>query len=298
MRVKKWCSVIYTGVIVLGCIITVSSLLEYRSLPPISTSCHKVVHISFDDVFTVLKELNNEAENYESIFEKDFFRDLKKLHQAYGAKVSLYIFERDSDFNVVDMTIKFREEFKANASWLKFGFHAIQPEFDPNINIEDFQSSFKNTQRAICYFADSSSLTSVLRLHYFYGNRKNIHLLTIGGVKGLLCADDERDSYDLNEQENNILKQKFYFKKNIKYFKTDFRYENTWRIDYALSHLRNRDTLVLFTHEWAYRPLTVRQSAGYLIHHRCLPPNWFVKYSLEKSIKWLREHDYEFVFLE
>lgn len=295
---KRWCKVICAGLVACLSGVAVYFMVDYRSLPPLSVSTHKVAHISFDDVSDVLKELKNKEADYESIFECDFLRELSELHNEYGAKFSLYVYEKDGDFNIAEMPVKFRKEFQANSDWLKFGFHAIQPEFNRNIKYKDFSDSFSNVCRAICRFADTTSLCPILRLHYYYGNDSIITFISNLGVKGLLCADDERDSYDLDESENHLVQQKFYLEKELKYFKTNLRYEKIACVGHTLSHLRNRDTLVLFTHEWAYMPLTLRQTIGHLVRQLTFPPNWFARYKLRKSIECLRDYGYEFSFLE
>lgn len=95
-----------------------------------------------------------------------------------------------------------------------------------------------------------------------------------------------------------MLQYKFYLERGLKYFKTDLRYEKMGYTNDDLELLCQRDTLVLFTHEWAYLPLTLRQSLGYLVRTRTVPPNWFAGYKLRRSIKWLKGHGYEFSFLE
>ena len=296
MRYIKW--IIF--VLFIGGILYICGrwIMESRDFPVCSASSHKVVHISFDDVVQVLKDLKDNSACYESIFRNTFLRNLKELHDKYGACFSLYVFEQAGDFHITDMPDKFRNEFKTNASWLKFGFHAVSPEFDRQMSFRDFQASFENVYRAICHFADTASLSPVLRLHYFWGNDSVVSLLRDYGIKGLLCADDERDSYNLSKEENKVLQQKFYLEKDLKYFKTDLRYEKMRYMDEALERIRNRDTLVLFTHEWAYLPLTLRQEIACMVRTYSLPPNWFAESKLEKSIKWLKNHGYEFSFLE
>lgn len=294
---KRLRYVTYTGLLLLLTGFVVYILVDSHSLPPIAGGSHKVVHISFDDVVEVLKELKREEKKYASIFECNFFYDLKELHDVYGAKFSLYVYEKSGDFNIADTPVKFREEFRSNSDWLKFGFHAIEPKFDRNMKFKDFKASFQHVCQAICRFADSISLSPVLRLHYFFGNDSVVTFINKLGVNSLLCADDERDNYDLSGEENRLLQHKFYLERGLKYFKTDLRYEKMGYTNDELELLCQRDTLVLFTHEWAYLPLTLRQSLGYLVRTRTVPPNWFAGYKLKKSIIWLRKHGYVFSFL-
>lgn len=78
----------------------------------------KYMHISFDDVSHSLLRLKNEE--YKSLYDEPFFAWLKSLHDAYGAKFSIYayvnILERVPD--------TYKEEFTAAKDWLKIGLHA------------------------------------------------------------------------------------------------------------------------------------------------------------------------------
>lgn len=144
-------------------------LMEYWNMPSLSNSAHKVVHVSFDDVVSVFKDLKKDSLSYGSVFEHAFLKELKELHNEYGACFSLYVFERDRDFHISEVPVRFREEFRGNADWLKFGFHWIEPTFDPDIRLKDFAESYRNVNEAIIRWGDTSCLSPVIRLHYFYG---------------------------------------------------------------------------------------------------------------------------------
>ncbi len=55
----------------------------------------KIVHLSFDDVSICMKDLTKESSKYRSIFQHPFLRELKDIHEATGAKFTLYIYEQD-----------------------------------------------------------------------------------------------------------------------------------------------------------------------------------------------------------
>lgn len=78
----------------------------------------KYMHISFDDVSHSLLRLKNEG--YKSLYEEPFFAWLKSLHDAYGAKFSIYV-HVDILLQVPD---SYKEEFAAAKDWLKIGLHA------------------------------------------------------------------------------------------------------------------------------------------------------------------------------
>ena len=65
------------------------------------------------------------------------------------------------DFNLSEMTDAYKEEFKANSDWLKFGFHARQefPDYPfVNISYDDMKKDFENIKREVVRFAGEVSL--------------------------------------------------------------------------------------------------------------------------------------------
>lgn len=98
--------------------------------------------LSSDDNIIFLWDINEHKDEYKSIFENPYLAIYKKAHDLYGAKVHLNLFYEFDDearshfsndrpyFNLSMMTDKFKEEFRANADWLKFTFHA-KSEFPP-----------------------------------------------------------------------------------------------------------------------------------------------------------------------
>ena len=94
----------------------------------------------------------------------------------------MYVFERDGDFHISEVPVRFLEEFRENADWLKFGFHWIEPAFEPNIRLKDFADSYCNVNEAIMKWGDTSSLSPIIRLHYFYGSDSILMIINkLGG---------------------------------------------------------------------------------------------------------------------
>jgi hypothetical protein len=50
----------------------------------------KQVHLSIDDVVLAFKDIIANQLRYDSIFDNTFFQKLKRLHEKYNAKVTLY----------------------------------------------------------------------------------------------------------------------------------------------------------------------------------------------------------------
>lgn len=56
------------------------------------------------------------------------------------------------------------------------------------MKFKDFKASFQHVCQAVCRFADSISLSPVLRLHYFFGNDSIVIFINKwGGEKSPMC---------------------------------------------------------------------------------------------------------------
>lgn len=241
------------------------------------TEDHIIVHISYDDVYLVLNELIENQETYSSIFQCHEFSALKYLHEQYGVIFTLYVYEKVGDYSISNVPVKYKDEFNANSDWLKFGYHGISPEypiFNESISLEQFRTSYNTVKDAIYSFAGEDSYSNVVRLSYFSGTNDMVSYLQAQGIFILLCADDGRISYNLNENESKLLSLNgVYYKNNITYLKTDMRYENCKGIIIRLNSQSIETPLVLFTHEWAFEET----------------------YSdVAKSIYWMKKHKYIF----
>lgn len=238
----------------------------------------RVAHISIDDVSKCFISLSEDSMKYGSIFDEPFFRYLKELHEDYDCSVTCYCFENDGDFDVSQVPIKYARELADNSDWLKFGFHGIKPMAHRPINVKysEFTTAFSNFQKAVERFASCHNLATMLRLDYFYATPSEVVFLRNNGVRTLLSADDDRRNYYLPFQKNRQLIHKNSIEyEGIKYLRTNIRIEN---IDFPYFNIlknRNRDTLVIFTHEWKLDNLN--------------------KYKLKRTIKILKEQNYIFI---
>lgn len=250
--------------------------LVWASHPFLKTG--KIAHVSIDDVTQCLQNLTKDSALYNSLFDEPFFSYLKELHIDYGCSFTCYIFEQDGDFNVSQIPNKYIDEFKRNSQWLKFGYHGIKPSFHRpnNVNYKQFAASYLRLNRELSRFASDSSRASILRLDYFYATPREITFLTNNGVRTLLAADDDRRSYFLPFEKNKLLIQNnsIHYDK-LKYLRTNIRIENNDFPYLNILRNRNRDTLVIFTHEWKLDKIN--------------------KYKLARTIKILKDQKYKFI---
>lgn len=258
----------------------------------------KKVHISFDDVSLCLQDLANNKAIYSSIFDNQFLADLRNLHSQTGACFTLYVYEIDGKFHLSDMPKKWKQEWLANSSWLRFGYHSQSPQFT-KLSDTAFVSSFRRTQYAICQFSDSSNLASTLRLHYFWATRPITDSLLCHGITGLLGPDDDRLAYSLDSTQSHFLRENGYIEThNMKYFRTDLRLDKCKNPMPAISRLEDRDTVVIFTHEWAYTAPEGLRSKINMIRQGFIPISDYHYFCLKQILRRLHKLGYEFSFLD
>lgn len=279
-------------------IITLSFVaLQLLDFPDKSDSKQKYVHFSIDDVEDVFYDIISHKDKYGSIFDNPFLGRLHEYHRVYNAKFTLYTYQRTSSYDISDFPIKFKHEFIKNSSWLRFGFHWIEPIFCKDVSVAQFRRSLNAFNHSVINFAGNSSLTHTLRLHYFYASDS---LLTCVNGGGWLCADEKgRLSYNLTKSESDFLwKHKHIVKDGRKYFSTDIRLEHHPLIIHELKRHQDRDTLVIFTHEWALGEQPFKTFLNHLLHERKIQINHVTNNNFEKTVKWLYDNEYTFTFLE
>lgn len=224
----------------------------------------KFMHISLDDFIEAFKDISINKDKYNSIFENETFKLLRKMHEKYGAVFSCYTYyENDtSDFNLSMCTDKYKDEFFNNKEWLKFGFHSYNgSENYENTSGEKAKSDYGLFIKELLRITGSEeSIDRVIRLQNFAGNDESIIQIRNAdyGIKGLLGADDKRRTYNLDNNENSYLYLYDYYEDSgLYYFRTDLRLENTEDIEKVLDEFEQNkkfkeknEILIVFTHEW------------------------------------------------
>lgn len=226
------------------------------------------IHLSFDDVTYCFSDIADHIDTYTSIFDCAFLSSLKRLHDTYGAKFSLYCYDISSAVKTI--ANKFEEDFNKNSGWLKFGFHS----YSAGKNLAGY-TAFLNDMFALGMTINS--IDRFPRLDRFSGSKSDILAMrdTDCGIIGLLTADDTRSSYYLTAEQNEFLQKHsklidyenglLLYSTNMRLdwfydgFTSDYSYnipvknnpydELVYRIkDKAMGNLYS--PLAVFTHEW------------------------------------------------
>jgi hypothetical protein len=91
-----------------------------------------IAWLVIDDVIDMFQNLKTNENVYSSIFEEPTLKFYKKMHDSYGTVTLLSVFyskgydletSTETGFNLSQCPDKFKAQFQANASWLKFSFH-------------------------------------------------------------------------------------------------------------------------------------------------------------------------------
>lgn len=219
-----------------------------------------IFSLSFDDTILIFEDIS--SKNYDSIFENATLAWYKDLHSKYGVAVSCFVYYEDGDFNLSDVPERYRDEFEKNSNWLRFGFHTVDKDTNyqtGNNLVSDYEKTVQQLKRIV----GSKSIDNVIRLQNFQGTYDEINQLAKledEPIKGLLTADDARQSYYLSSKENSyIYAHDELYDENIGvyFFSTDFRTEYVENMGAKLKELQkecwNNQTgdLVVFSHEWA-----------------------------------------------
>lgn len=163
----------------------------------------KKAYFYIDDTIWVLRDITRQKP--QSAFEHPFLNMLKKAYDTYGVKFQLNLFYRtdyfygNDDFSLADVTDRYKEEFEANSSWLKFAFHAKQefPDY-PHVNAryEDVYDVFKDIEREVFRFAGKDSFSYCVCPHWIPVSKEGVRALKDCGVRLLDCSAGDTRDYD------------------------------------------------------------------------------------------------------
>lgn len=211
---------------------------------------NKIIHFSVDDCIEIFRDIT--INNYNSLFESKYFAFFKELNDKYNAKISLYSFIEYKGFNIKNTTNKFKREFEDNSNWLKIGFHG----FNENSRYNDKENIKKDYKLFLKYIkkiaGDLNIIDNFIRLHYFSINLENMLKIKKLRIKGLLTADDNRDNYYLQKNENIFLNKHCIYKdikNDIFFIKSNLRIENIEDIKETLKSIDINNNIIMFTHE-------------------------------------------------
>jgi hypothetical protein len=179
----------------------------------------RVYHCALDDTIDVLEEINERADQIQSIFDVEVMAQIKVFHEQYGAKFSLYLFyEKMGGFNLSQMTDKFIDEWQSNSDWLRLSFHSKTKH--PKIteyylyDERDYQTAkndFEMIKKEILRFAGEKSWDNYPRTHFWSGNRETVRAWRDCGVDGMFFSYPGFSALYFDDEQLKALWEKDYW---------------------------------------------------------------------------------------
>ena len=266
------------------------------------TDLERTYSITIDDVSDLLSEITRNEGIYSSIFEHPALGFLHKLHEDHGAVVSLYLFRRGTlyrDFDLDQMSDRFKAEWEENSDWLRLGFHA--ESWDPpfpyrKASYERSRGDLTGVRQQVLRFAGEKAWDRFMRSHFASGSRESCRAWRDEGIRGLYAAPVGYPSYYLSEAENHLLLTYDYWRDNIEdivFVQTDLWAEKDYA-DPRRPFRTSAQVALARLDSLASRPLA-SQNIHLLTHEAFLHPGagpWQVRQRVEETVGWLTDRGY------
>lgn len=256
---------------------------------------------SIDDNILFLKDISNNAERYKSIFENPYLGFLKQLHDTFGTKIHLNIYYETEGFNLSQMTNKFKNEWKANASWLGLSFHALGDKPDSPYIKAGYDQVKKDcflVTEQIKRFAGEEVMGPETTLHWGEATVEGARALRDSGytvLAGYFNVDDGQApvSYYLNKEQRRNIKKRLIWRDNKEgiIFGRIAMVINSHKLDQIVPYLDNFKK----TFNPHYIDLMIHEQYFYP-HYVAYQPDW--KEKVMTAMKWAVDNGYKPGFLK
>lgn len=260
----------------------------------------KVYRFSIDDNIWVFRDIARQRPS--SLFENEYLGTLYRLHRKHGTRFQLNVYLETDGFDLSQMPDCYRQEWAANADWLRLSFHARadQPGRPyAEAGYEQVKADCEAVHQQIRRFAGEQSLSYYTTIHFVAATRDGCRALQDCGIKGLiaLCSDGQggvRLSYYLDEPAARLLdhcglaqdvESGLAFIRNDMVINTVPEKEIRPRLEQLKASGKKDSFVEVMIHEQYFYP-------DYPYHL----PDFAVR--METAIVWLKENGYRSVYLE
>ena len=221
----------------------------------------KTFCFTVDDNIRFLKELKKEEAH--SIFSHPYLAMYRRLHEAFGLKVQLNLFNRMEGFALSEISERYSHEFEENSHWLKLSFHS-ELENVRSYEFSGYDEVFrdcKNVNEQILRIASPSVLAKTTTIHYCRTTPEGLEALKDNGYYGLLglfgASDEPRTSYSLEEEIASRIREGELVKKDGVAFASIDVILNRFskeKILALLENLKGRSCIKVMIHEQYFYP--------------------------------------------
>lgn len=257
--------------------------------------------LSLDDNILFLKDISVNSDKYKSIFENEYLGFLKKVHDTYGTKIHLNIYNQTEGFNLSQMTTKFKNEWIQNSGWLHLSFHALQNDPDnPYINAgyDEVKKDCLWGIGQISRFAGEQMMDHVTTLHWGAATLEGTRALRDCGYTCLagyfnIAPDESPVSYYLNPDQRRHLNEKYIWRDNSEgiIFSRIAIVINNHSLDKISPYL---DTLRSGSHKPVYADLMIHEQYFHPSYKDYQPD---YRQKVMTAVKWASDNGYKPAFL-
>jgi len=261
--------------------------------------------VGVDDVIFTFEDIAKNSEKYKSLFDNPYLSMFKELHELYNIKAHMHIYYQNADgsFNLSMFPDKYKEEFRANACWLKFTFHSLANDPASPYKYNSYESAYsegKLVENEIRRFAGSEVLSNVTSQHWadsdIYGTRA-FRALGYKVIDGYFTFDTKGEpyvSYYLNkEQTLHIAKRDFWVdnKEDIIFVRDDIIIDSVSleKINEVLDEVKVNPTGHAFMYLLIHEQYFYHFYEAYQIDY---------KEKLFTAVKWAHDNGYKPTFIK
>ncbi len=257
--------------------------------------------LSLDDNILFLKDISDHAAGYKSIFDNPYLAFLREVHDTYGTKIHLNIYYQTRGFNLSQMTDRFRDEWRANAGWLRLSFHALRNEPDnpyANSGYDEVRKDCELVKAEIRRFAGEEQFDHVTTLHWGAATLEGTRALRDCGYTGLagyfnVDAEESPVSYYLDIDRRRHVHERFIWRDNKEgiIFSRIAIVINNHRLDRIVPYL---NSLKVGTHKPGYLDLMIHEQ---YFHQDYIEYQPEYRQKVMAAVKWAVENGYQPAFL-
>lgn len=258
--------------------------------------------LSIDDNIWFLRDIYQQKDNYQSLFDNPYLGFLKQVHATYDTKIHLNLFYQTEGFNLSQFPDRFKAEWQANADWLRLSFHA-RGEFPDRpyqqAGYEQVKHDCAIVKEQILRFAGQVVMGPVTTLHWGEATVEGSRALRDAGYIGQLGyfnVDDELPpvSYYLNMEQRRHMKKRFVWhdnQENITFIRSSIVIDKTELSD-----------IVPYLESYENKPSGLPPFVDLLVHEQYFYP-FYEAYQPDfrdrilAAVKWATDRGYTPAFL-
>lgn len=259
--------------------------------------------LSLDDNIWFLEDIARNANNYKSIFENPYLGFYKKIHEEFGTKLHINIYYQTADgFDISQMPVKYKEEWKNNSDWIRLSFHAFADLPDmpyKDAGYDKMKHDCSMVLEQIARFAGEEVMGPVTTLHWGEATVEGSRALRDLGYKcqvGDFNVDNDLPpvSYYLDVEKRRNIYRRFIWKDNkedIIFFRSAI-ITDCHKLENIPGFL---DKIWADPHQSAYMDLLIHEQYFYP-HYAAYQPDYRDK--VHTAVRWAAEKGYKPAFLE